>query len=41
MFKSVEYAEDEETQTCRDTVYSEKQQCEGKKKSRMIEFGIL
>ena len=31
MFKSVEYAEDEETQTCRGTVYSEKQQCEGKK----------
>ena len=33
MFKSVEYAEDEETQTCRDTVYSEKQQCEGKKEN--------
>lgn len=25
----------------RGTVYSEKQQCDGKKKSRMIEFGIL
>lgn len=41
MFKSVEYAEDEKTQTCRGTVYSEKQQSEGKKKSRMIELEIL